>query len=46
MVGLEDGYDYHGYCCIIFNNDVNYCVDVLVYLHVIVYRCKSNTWLN
>jgi hypothetical protein len=41
---LEDyGYDYHG-CYLVIN--VNYFVDVLVYLHVIVYRCKATTWLN
>jgi hypothetical protein len=29
-----------------FEDDIDYFVDVLVSLHVIVYRCKPNTWLN
>jgi hypothetical protein len=30
---------------VILNNDVNYLVDAC-FMHVIVYRCKPNTWLN
>jgi hypothetical protein len=29
-----------------FNYDIDYFVDVLLYLHVIVYSYKPNTWLN
>jgi hypothetical protein len=29
-----------------FNYDVDCFVDVLLYLYVIVYRCKPNIWLN
>jgi hypothetical protein len=29
-----------------FINDVDYVVNVLVYLHVVVYMCKPNTCLN
>jgi hypothetical protein len=29
-----------------FNDDVNYLVDILVSLYVIVYRCTPNSWLK
>jgi hypothetical protein len=39
---LEDGYGYayYGYCCIYF-----IYLDDVCFMHVIVYRCKPNTWL-
>jgi hypothetical protein len=40
---LEDdnGYDYHDFYCIYFNY-----LDDACFMHVIVYRCKHNLWLN
>jgi hypothetical protein len=47
MGGLEVGYGYalmmiHVY----FNNNIVNYLDDACFMHIIVYRCKPNTWLN